>query len=229
MAVHGLVVEEADVVAASLRSAGGRAIALGGDLGQPLVPEALAAQALDAFGRVDILVNNAAVKTRSDLESTDAAVFDGVLAVNLRAPLLLVRALLPAFRSQHGAVVLNIGSVNAYCGERGLLAYSIAKGGLMTLSRNLADAYATEGIRVVHLNPGWVFTESEEMLKRAEGMAPGWQDRLAPAVAPSGALLCPEDIAHYALAFAEDGAHRVSGAVVDLEQYPLIGRNPPKD
>lgn len=228
VAVHGLVLAEAEQVASSLREGGAQAVALAGDLGAPLVPEAVASAALEALGRVDILVNNAAVKTRSDLESTDAALFDAVIAVNLRAPLLLVRALLASFRSAGGGVVLNIGSLNAHCGEARLLAYSVAKGGLTTMTRNLADAYATEGIRVNQINPGWVLTASEDVLKREDGLAAGWEEQLGPAVAPSGSLLAPEDIAHFALAFVEDGAHRVSGAVVDLEQYPIIGRNPPK-
>ncbi len=74
-----------------------------------------------------------------------------------------------------------------------------------------------------------MLTESEDALKREDGLEPGWESYLGRTVAPSGSLLSPDDIAHFALAFVEDGAHRVSGAVVDLEQYPLIGRNPSKE
>jgi NAD(P)-dependent dehydrogenase (short-subunit alcohol dehydrogenase family) len=188
----------------------------------------LAKRAIELLGHVDILVNNAALKTRSNLESTDAAVFDQVIAVNLRAPLLLARSFLPHFTACGGAAILNIGSINAYCGERDLLAYSISKGGLMTLTRNLADAYAAEGIRVNQLNLGWVLTQSEDELKRAEGFPPGWAEKLPTEVAPTGRLLDPDEVAHFALAFVEPSAHPVSGAIVDIEQYPLIGRNPPK-
>lgn len=226
--VHGLDEAGTRSVAEDICAQGGTAFAFPVDLGQPGAPEALVQRALELLGDVGILVNNAALKDRTNLETTDAAAFDRVLAVNLRAPLLLTRALLAHFRARGGGAVVNIGSVNAYCGERDLLAYSVAKGGLMTMSRNLADAYAAEGIRVNHLNLGWVLTDSEDRIKRAEGLPPGWSARLPLATAPSGDLLHPADIAHFVLAFVEGGAHRVSGAVVDLEQYPMIGRNPPK-
>jgi NAD(P)-dependent dehydrogenase (short-subunit alcohol dehydrogenase family) len=86
--------------------------------------------------------------TRSSLETTDVDCFDRTIAVNLRAPLLLTQAALPHFRRQGAGRVLNIGSINGYCGERNLLAYSISKAGLMALTRNVADAYGPEGVRV---------------------------------------------------------------------------------
>jgi NAD(P)-dependent dehydrogenase (short-subunit alcohol dehydrogenase family) len=226
--VHGPGLSEAEEVAAAIRAGGGLAEAVAGDLSDPLVPDLLASAAVDLLGSVDILVNNAALKTRGDLAATDAAAFDRMLAVNLRAPLLLIRALLPHFRAQGGATVLNIGSVNAYCGAPDLLAYSLSKGGLMTLSRNLADAYGAEGIRVNHLNLGWVLTPSEEVIFRDAGFPDGWDRHLPPEIAPSGSLLDPDDVAHFALSFVESSAHRVNGAVVELEQYPMIGRNPQK-
>ena len=70
--------------------------------------------------------------------------------------------------------MLNIGSINAYCGERNQLAYSISKGGLMTLTRNLADAHGTEGIRVNQLNVGWTLTPNEFALKMKEGLPEDW-------------------------------------------------------
>lgn len=180
------------------------------------------------FGRLDILVNNAALTTRSSLETTDAATFDRIIAVNLRAPLLLIQAALPHFRRVGGGSVLNIGSVNGYCGERRLLDYSISKGGLMTLSRSLADTLGPEGIRVNHFNVGWVLTPNEFLLKIKEGLPDDWPERLPSSAAPSGRLLSPEEIAHFALAFVADAGGAVNGAVVELEQYPVIGRNPVK-
>jgi len=228
VAVHGPGKAEAEASAADIRARGGEAVSVAGDLGDPSVPARLATEATELLGHVDILVNNAALKTRTNLESTDAAAFDRIIAVNLRAPLLLARSFLPHFRARGGGAVLNIGSVNAYCGERELLAYSISKGGLMTLTRNLADAHAAEGIRVNQLNLGWVLTKGEDAIKQSEGFPPGWSEMLPTEVAPTGHLLHPDEVASFALAFVEPCAHRVNGAVVDLEQYPLIGRNPPK-
>ena len=182
---------------------------------------------MERFQRLDILVNNAAQMTRSDLVSTTAGVFDHTIAVNVRAPLLLIQAAHAALKQSRGAV-LNIGSVNGYCGEKNQLAYAISKGALMTLSRNLADALGPEGIRVNHFNLGWVLTKNEYALKRREGLPDDWPQSLPPASAPSGRLITPEEIAHFALAFVESEGGPISGAVVELEQYPMIGRNPPK-
>ena len=228
--LHGRRRDEAERVASSIAGDPHTAVDFFlADLGDPTSAEALVASTLERFGQLDIVVNNAAVMTRGDLEATDAATFDRTIAVNLRAPLLVVRAALPAFRSRGGGTVVNIGSVNGYCGERNQLAYAITKGGLMTMSRNLADAHATENIRVCHLNVGWVLTPGEYALKEREGLPPGWPGTLGPDVAPSGKLLSPEVIAHFALAFVDPAAGAVNGAVVNLEQYPVIGRNPEKE
>lgn len=227
--VHGLDEGEAAAVAEKIRGDGGTAASCAGDLARPETADRLVAATIEQLGGLDILVNNAAVKTRGDLEATDPTSFDLTMAVNVRAPLLLIRAALPHFRAQRGGVVLNIGSVNAYCGERQQVAYAISKAGLVTLSRNLADAHGPEGIRVNHFNLGWVLTPGEYELKRREGLPEGWPETLPVTFAPSGSLLAPDDIAHFALAFVEDGAHRVSGAVVDLDQYPIVGRNPTKE
>lgn len=202
---------------------------IAGDLAEASVPETIIAKLVERYGRLDALVNNAALTTRSNLETTDAALFDRLMAVNLRAPLLLVQAALPHFRAQGGGKVVNIGSSNAYCGERNLLAYSMTKAGLMVLTRNLGDAHGAEGVRVNQLNLGWTLSDSEYALKISEGLPPDWPERLPKSVAPSGGLQTPEDVAALVDWLLSDDAPRVNGQVWDFEQYPLIGRNPPKD
>ncbi|MCX6368487.1 MAG: SDR family oxidoreductase [Armatimonadetes bacterium] len=200
-----------------------------GDLAEASVPEAIITEVIEKYGRLDALVNNAALTTRSNLETTDVALFDRLMAVNLRAPLLLIQAALPHFRAQGGGKVVNIGSSNAYCGERNLLAYSMTKAGLMVLTRNLGDAHGAEGVRVNQLNLGWTISDSEYALKISEGLPPDWPERLPKSVAPSGGLQTPEDVAAMVSWLLSDDAPRVNGQVWDFEQYPLIGRNPPKD
>jgi NAD(P)-dependent dehydrogenase (short-subunit alcohol dehydrogenase family) len=170
-------------------------------------------------------VNNAAVTTRSTLESTDAATFDRIIAINLRAPLLLVRAAVSHFRAQGGGVVVNIGSVNALAGEPNLLAYSASKGGLMTATRNLANALATEKIRVNQLNLGWVTTPNEIALKIREGLPVGWETQVPAAYAPTGRLLTPEEVARHVLFWLSDASAPANGVVYEVEQYSMIGRN----
>ena len=224
--IHGTRRDAAEKLAAELKSECGIAI---GPLDDPAVPARLVAETIARFGRLDGLINNAATTARGSLDTTDLAAFDRILSINLKAPFLLIQAALPHFRKQGMGRVLNIGSVNGYCGERNLLAYSVSKGGLTTLTRNLADAHGTEGIRVNQFNVGWTLTPNEYELKRKEGMPEDWPTKVPKTYAPSGRLLSPEDIAWAALYFLSDEAALINGAVLDVEQYPLIGRNPAKD
>jgi NAD(P)-dependent dehydrogenase (short-subunit alcohol dehydrogenase family) len=152
-----------------------------------------------------------------------------LLNVNTIAPFLLIKAALPHLTEQHGCV-LNIGSVNAYSGEPNLLAYSVSKGALMTLTRNLGDTLHREnGVRVNQINPGWVLTETELERKKEHGLAEDWYADLPAVYAPAGRILWPHEIAAAAIYWLADESGPISGQVVDLEQHPFIGRNPPKD
>lgn len=198
------------------------------DLAHPQSPAELVAAAVGAFGRLDALVNNAANTARSNLLTTDAAFFDRMMATNVRAPLLLIQAALPHLKQSHGCV-LNIGSINAWCGEANLLAYSISKGALMTLSRNLADALGPDHVRVNHFNVGWVLTDNEYKLKISDGLEADWPERLPRALIPSGRMTTPDQVAAMAVHWLSDESRPFSGSVIELEQYPIIGRNPPKE
>jgi NAD(P)-dependent dehydrogenase (short-subunit alcohol dehydrogenase family) len=141
--------------------------------------------------------------------------------------MLLVQAALPHLEVSHGCV-LNIGSINGYCGEANQLAYSVSKGALMTLSRNLADAFGPRKVRVNHINLGWVLSENEYKLKVNEGLPPDWHEHPPKAFAPSGRILTPGQVAAAAVYWVSDESRPVSGTVMELEQYPVIGRNPIK-
>jgi NAD(P)-dependent dehydrogenase (short-subunit alcohol dehydrogenase family) len=223
--IHGLEADEARKVVSDIK---GDAAFVIGALEDPEVPASMVAETVSRFGRIDGLVNNAAMKTRGTIETTDLALFDRTLAINLTAPFLLIQAALPHFREQGEGRVLNIGSVNGYCGERNQFAYSISKGALTTLTRNLADAYGPEGMRINQFNVGWTLTPNEFELKKKEGLPADWPSKIPSTYAPSGRLLSPEDIAWAGVYFLSDEAALVNGAILDLEQYPLIGRNPEK-
>jgi NAD(P)-dependent dehydrogenase (short-subunit alcohol dehydrogenase family) len=130
--------------------------------------------AVRSFGQLDAVVNNAAMVAQGNIHSTDAAYFRKMLDVNTIAPFLLIKAALPELTKTHGAV-LNIGSVNAWSGEPNLMPYSVSKGALMTLTRNLGDTLMREnGVRVNQINPGWVLTENEAQRKREHGLKDDW-------------------------------------------------------
>jgi NAD(P)-dependent dehydrogenase (short-subunit alcohol dehydrogenase family) len=197
------------------------------DLADPQSAARTVAVALAAFGRIDSLVNNAAIVARSTLGNTSAELFDRIMAVNVRAPLLLIQAAFGQLKQQRGCV-LNIGSVNALSGEATLLDYSVSKGALQTLSRNLANAHAMDGVRFNHFNVGWVLTEREYAMQISEGQPTDWPDRIPKAFAPSGRIMKPEEIAAAAVYWLGDESRPVNGAVVDIEQYCIHGRNPVK-
>ena len=222
--VHGRDRKAGEAVVASL---GDNAALHADDLADPASAQRLVNAALAAFGKLDALVNNAAAVVHSNLTTTSAQVFDRVMAVNTRAPLLLIQAAFPHLEKTKGCV-LNIGSINAYSGEPDLLDYSISKGALMTLSRNLANAHGTDGVRFNHFNVGWVLTPNEDALQRRLGQPEGWHLRLPTVFAPSGRLMAPEDIARAAVYWLSDESRPVTGSVVELEQFSVIGRNPAK-
>ena len=145
------------------------------------------------------------------------------------AACLLIQAALPHLIESRGSV-LNIGSINAWGGEHNLLAYSISKGALMTMTRNLGDSlFREKGVRVNQINPGWVLTENEVARKRTHGLSDDWHENLPKVYAPAGRLIYAEEIAVAAMYWLSDESGPISGQVVDLEQYPMIGRNVPKD
>jgi NAD(P)-dependent dehydrogenase (short-subunit alcohol dehydrogenase family) len=222
--VHGIERADGETVVKKL---GAATVLHLDDLADAASPARIVAAAINAFGGIDAVVNNAAIVARSSLETTSAAFFDRMMAVNVRAPMLLIQAALPHLKASEGCV-LNIGSINAYSGQANLLDYSLSKGAMQTLSRNLANAHGTDRVRVNHLNVGWVLTAREYAHQIEHGMGPDWPQQVPQQFAPSGRLIMPEEIAAAAVYWLGDESRPVSGAVVELEQFSVIGRNPSK-
>lgn len=223
--VHGTNRERGEQLIAEL---GSQAALHLDDLADPETPKRLVNAAVSSFGKIDAVVNNAAWVPKSELETTTVQLWEKTMAINTRAPMLLIQAALEQLRETKGNA-LNIGSVNAFCGEPALLAYSMSKGALQTMTRNLGDALHTQyGVRVNQINPGWVITANELERKQEHGVKPGWENRLPKEWAPAGHLIDPSVIAAAAVYYVGDESRPVSGSVVELEQFPMIGRNPPK-
>jgi len=219
--IHGPTVDAVEQASIELGGVPG----LAADLTWPEAGGNIIEAALAAYGRIDAVVNNAGIYPRADLPQTDAAFFDHVFAINARAPMLVAQRAVAAFKAQGepGAIV-NIGSVNAYAGGTNLLAYSMSKGALMTMTRNLAEAYAVDLIRVNQLNLGWVLTETEKVIQRQEGRPEGWYLDLPKQIAPIGGLLTPELVAKHILFWASEASAPVTGQVYEVTQTPFLGR-----
>ncbi|MCM4174115.1 KR domain-containing protein [Arenibacter sp. TNZ] len=199
------------------------------DITEDSAPQLLVKAALTKFGALNAVVNNAAYIASSNIESTEVSFIKRMLAVNSIAPLMIIQAALPHLSSVRGCV-LNIGSINAWGGEPDLLAYSMSKGALMTLTRNLGDSLFREnGVRVNQINPGWVLTEKEILNKKEQGMKADWYKDIPDIFAPAQRIFSPEEIAAACLYWLSDECGPVSSQVMDLEQFPMIGRNLPKN
>jgi NAD(P)-dependent dehydrogenase (short-subunit alcohol dehydrogenase family) len=222
--VHGINETEGK---ATVERLGANAVLCIADLTKDDAPETIVKSALAAFGKIDGLVNNAAIFGGTNISEQSVEHFRAMVQVNLTAPLFLIKAAFEELKKSSGAV-LNIGSINAHAGESKLLAYSISKGGMATMTRNLANANGVHGVRINQINPGWVLTEREYRDKVAVGLKPSWPQDLTRVDIPSGVMTTPEQMAEGAIYWLGDESRPFTGSVVDLEQFSIIGRNPEK-
>ncbi len=221
--LHG---RNSDILSKLACELGSRSKWIAADLADEKSIDRITTATISEFGGIDGLVNNAGIFPRSTIDSDIIAQFDDVFHINTLAPLLLCQALVQDCRRRKvpGAIV-NIGSINAYCGADMILVYSMSKGALMTMSRNLGDSLGKELIRVNQLNVGWTLTEGEKKIQKQMGSPDDWHLHLDEVSAPRGHLLMPVEIAQHAVFWLSDASAPVSGSVYEIEQYPVIGRN----
>jgi NAD(P)-dependent dehydrogenase (short-subunit alcohol dehydrogenase family) len=202
------------------------AVFIAADLCSADETRALARQAIETCGGLDILVNNAADSERATLDRITPELFDRQFHIIVRAPLLLSQAALPSLQARSG-VIVNIGSVNARVGWPDLVIYAAAKAALVTASKNLANALKYARVRVHCLNPGWIDTEGERTMMARLGHPPDYLDREG-ATFPIGRIMTPAEIAEVVAFFASPKAAAFSGTVIELEQFPLGGMHSPR-
>jgi NAD(P)-dependent dehydrogenase (short-subunit alcohol dehydrogenase family) len=141
-------------VADEIASAGGAVRAEEADTADEASWDRLVAAAIEQFGRLDGLVNYAAILSRTGAEETTLESWERTIRVNLTGAWLGMKAVLPALRESGGGSIVNVGSVDALVGRGGGTAYQASKGGLRMLSKSAATQYAAEGIRVNTVHPG---------------------------------------------------------------------------
>ncbi len=202
------------------------AVFVAADLADPAAPAAVMAACDAAFGRLDGLVNAAALTDRGGLPDADAAFIDRMLAVNLRAPFLLMQE--AARRMAAGGAIVNVLSVNAHCGAPELAAYAASKGGLATLTRNAANTLARRRIRVNGINLGWTDTPAEHLVQRRVTGDDDWLARAAASV-PFGRLIDVEELADLIAFLLSRHAGVMTGALIDYGQTVLGAPPPPRE
>lgn len=206
-------------VAASITASGTPTVAVTADLADHdqvmrVMP------AVDArFGRVDVLANIAGLTDRGGILDSDLALFDRMMAINLRAPFFLMQeAIKLMMREKSGGSIVNMLSVNSYVGGANLAPYSASKGALLTLTKNVANAANALRIRANGIALGWADTPGEHTtLKTFHNAGDDWLEK-AEASRPFGQLLKPEGIARTVCYLASDESAPMTGAVLDYEQ-----------
>ena len=189
------------------------------DLIDETAPEEIVSAALGRFGRIDALVNAAALTTRASFEDAALDDWDTLFAVNARAPFFLMQKAIADMRQREApGSIVNVLSVNAHCGAPELAVYSATKGALQTLTKNAANAYLADRIRVNGLNLGWALTESEHHMQAVTlGLGEAWADEAAKRM-PLGRLIQPAEAARQITFMLSDASAPMTGVITDLEQ-----------
>ena len=199
--------DHADAVAEEIRGAGGRSVAVSADVTDPRRVEAMVRAALDEYGRVDVLVNNAGIARDQLALRMSAADWDAVVATNLTAAFNCARAVLRPMIRQRGGRIINVGSVVGRMGNPGQVNYAASKAGLEGFSRALAREVASRGITVNVVAPGMIDTDMTAKLSE-----PAQAAMLAQI--PVGRLGTTEDVAGAIGFLASDEAAYVTGHVL---------------
>ncbi|MDX7952837.1 glucose 1-dehydrogenase [Lichenihabitans sp. Uapishka_5] len=195
----------ADAVVAAITAAGGKAVAVGGDVSKPDEAKRIVDDAVAAFGRLDILVNNSGVYAFSPIEEVSAAQFHAMFDVNVLGLLLVTQA--AAAHLGQGGAIINIGSGVTSLTPPMSAIYSGTKGAVDAITGVLAKELGPRGIRVNSINPGIVVTEGTA----TAGFAGSDFEKALVAQTPLGRAGQPDDIAKVAVFLASDDAGWVTG------------------
>jgi 3-oxoacyl-[acyl-carrier protein] reductase len=203
----------ADETVALVEKAGGKALAVRVDVADDASTRAMAQAALDRFGRIDGLVNNAAYFREVRLtpfEELDPAIWDRIFAVNVKGVWQCCKAVMPAMRERGSGSIVNIASVVAVAGQPGYLHYVATKGAVLSMTKGLAKECGANGVRVNVIAPGFVITDATKD-RPAE-----WQQSFLKARAISREQR-PDDLVGTALYLLSDLAGFVSGQTIVVD------------
>jgi glucose 1-dehydrogenase len=198
--------DEAKQLAAEIEAAGGRALALKGDVSDAKDVEALVATTVETFGRLDVLVNNAGIEQHTPLLEIAEEDWDRTIAVNLKGPFLCTQAAAKRMQ-EHGGSIVNISSIHEDFPFPGSTPYVAAKGGLRMLMRNASLELAPYGIRVNNVAPGAIATPIN-----AATLADPAKVKEVQRIVPLQRFGQPSEVAEVVLFLASDRASYVTGS-----------------
>ena len=199
-------------VVSDIKEAGGEAIAVASDVAKPNAATELVQQALEAYGKLDVLVNNAGIMDGMEgVEDISDERWDHVFAVNTTGTMRLMREAVKHFKEVKGGVILNNISIGGLNGARAGAAYTASKHAVIGLTKNTAFFYAGEGIRCNGIAPGAVETNIGQSMTNLNEFGMG-RAMLGMGVNPRAGQ--PDEIAKLALFLVSDEASFINGAIV---------------
>jgi NAD(P)-dependent dehydrogenase (short-subunit alcohol dehydrogenase family) len=204
----------AEQVSAQINEAGGRAIAVVGSVSDAADAQRAVAAAVQAFGGLDVLVNNAGVVIYGGVPDYREQDWDTVVDTNLKGQFLMTKYAVPRISERGGGAIVNLASVQAIASQREVASYSASKGGVVSLTKSLALDLAGDRIRVNCVLPGSVRTP---MLRHAAELAPGDPEQTIETwgrIHPRGTVIEPEEIAAVVLFLLSADASAMTGAAV---------------
>src|SRR5271170_3868541 len=189
---------------------------------------AVIAEADRRFGRVDVLVNAAALTDRGDIFDTTEDRYNEIMDVNVRAPFFLIQESVKIMKREKTAgSIVNIQSMSAHGGQPFITAYCASKGALAILTRNVAHSLLKFRIRVNGLNIGWMSTPGEDrIMKTYHGAKDGWLEE-AVKTKPFGRLIDPKEVARACAFLSSDESGLMTGSNIDFDQNVVGTADPP--
>lgn len=216
VAVVDINVDAATRVADEIRAAGGTAIAAPADVSDEADIKAVVAAAVEAFGTVDVVFNNAGIIRRTTVADISVDEWDRVFAVNVRSIFLMCREVVPIMAAHGGGSIINTGSGWGLKGGGRAVSYCASKGAVVNLTRALAIDHGPQGIRVNSVNPGDVNTDM--LRNEASQLHQDPQSFLAEAAdRPLGRMGEPSEIAAAVVWLASDDSSYVTGSALSVD------------
>jgi NAD(P)-dependent dehydrogenase (short-subunit alcohol dehydrogenase family) len=216
VAIADLQAERGERVANEIRTAGGAAAFVRGDVASDADARRMVAFAVERFAGLDVLVNNAGVESPKAVLDTSEAEWDHVMAVNAKGVFLCTKHALPEMRKAGGGSIINISSIFGLVGSPGFAAYHASKGAVRLLTKSTALAHAAEGIRCNSIHPGVIQTPMlEEVIAASPDPAAARAEWTA--LEPVGRFGRPEDIAYGALYLACQESSFVTGTELVID------------
>jgi NAD(P)-dependent dehydrogenase (short-subunit alcohol dehydrogenase family) len=213
VAVADLLETEGRQVADKIKAAGGQAIYIKLDVGNEPEWEKAIKATVDAFGKLDVLVNNAGISGTFDPDTLSTSAWDKLMEINAKGVFLGMKHAIPAMQRAGGGSIINISSISGVVGQLGIhMAYNASKGAVRTMTKSAAVQYAKDGIRVNSVHPGML-----PPMKSSKGSAdPAWRDKMIRAV-PLKREGRVEEVAHAVLFLASDEASYITGVELPVD------------